>query len=76
MNSIDPTVGKMVAEAWANYQVFAEAERAQRLRAMTDEEAARELVALFSGPLPPPPETGPNSQGIVEMRRLLDANFK
>ncbi|MBL8516666.1 MAG: hypothetical protein JNM76_06825 [Betaproteobacteria bacterium] len=74
MKPIDPTVGKVVAAAWASYQVFADRERAQRPRAMTESEAAQELLALFRGPLPPPPETAPDSAGIIEMRRLFDAS--
>lgn len=68
MQPIDPIIGRQVVEAWANYQAFADADRARHLRAMTDEDTRHEVAMLFDSPLRC--ETKSES-GLAEMQRIF-----
>ncbi len=49
---IDPVIGKRYLDAWTSASAFLEAEKTQRLRAMTDDEAREIMHAILAFPLP------------------------
>lgn len=54
--------------AWRTAHEFLERERAQRLRAMTDDECRAIIARIFGGPRPPSRE---RSSGLIEQQRLF-----
>lgn len=59
---------KRWARAWEVAGRYLEAERAQRLRTMTDDQAREEIARIFRGPLP---EIYERRTGLVERQRLF-----
>ena len=59
---------KRWASAWEVAGGFLTAERAQRLRTMTDDQAREEIARIFSGPMP---EIYDRRTGLVERQRLF-----
>lgn len=54
--------------AWREARDFLERERAERLRAMTDEECRAAIARIFGGPRP---ALRPRDSGLVEQQRLF-----
>lgn len=59
---------KRWARAWEVAGRYLAAERAQRLRTMTDDQAREEIARIFSGPTP---EICERRTGLVERQRLF-----
>ncbi len=64
---IDPVVGKRFLTAWASASTFLEAEKIQRLRAMSDDEAREIMHAILALPLPA--DLPSRACGLVEQQR-------
>ena len=54
--------------AWRTARAFLERERADRLRAMTDDECRAIIARIFGGPRPTATE---RSSGLIEQQRLF-----
>lgn len=64
---INPEIGKRYLAAWASADAFLEAEKLQRLRAMTDDEAREIMHAILAFPLPA--DMPERTSGLVEQQK-------